>query len=501
MVFAFKFPDLGEGIHEGKIVKWLVKEGDPIKADQIIAEVETDKAVVELPSPASGVLLKRYFQEGQTVLVGKVVVAIGSQDEQAPEAEEEAEKQAPATEHAKVVPMSASEAHHFEGEEHKLHVTIHGERPIEEKTGVQPTASQPPTNAFVQPAPSSQQTVVSQAPSSQAVQPIQVLATPATRSLARELGVDLSQVRGSGPGGRVMPEDVKKFAEESKSSGALSQAVQGVVSQVQGGSGSQAAQSGQAPVQQLSAMQGQQKIVGWEYPKINFPTENVDRVPITPLRKAIVQKMSESKRWIPHVTHFDEADVTRLEEIRQSAKQQVEAQGVKLTMLPFVAKAALNALKQFQEFNSSFDFEKQEIVLKKFYNLGIAVDTPDGLIVPVIKDAAAKNIVELAKEIHEVADRARERKNPLEELRGGTFTITNIGSVGGTGATPVINFPESAILGVFRAKDKPVAVEGKVVVRKIMPLCVSFDHRIIDGGTAARFLQTIVKQLEDPSLL
>lgn len=493
MVFAFKFPDLGEGIHEGKIVKWLVREGDALKADQIIAEVETDKAVVELPSPATGTLLKRYFEEGQVVQVGKIVVAIGSPGEAVPEQESDAEAKQEHVEHAKVVPIPSTQAHHFEGEAHKLHVTVHGDRPEEQKGAgeaeVKPSRQiesfiQSQQVQVAQPYSPAQATVAQSPPVSSATSPTtsastRVLATPATRVLARELGVDLSQVGGSGPGGRVMPEDVKKHAEETKSG--ASQKVSLVSPEVQ-----------------------KQFVLPpeFQHPKLSIPEgAPVERVPLSPIRKAISQKMSESKRWVPHVTHFDEADVTRLEEIRQAAKAQAEAQGVKLTTLPFLAKAVVNSLKQFPEFNSSFDAERQELVLKKYYNLGFAVDTADGLIVVVIKNADGKGIMEFAKEVPALAEKARERKAALDEIRGGTFTITNIGSIGGVGATPIINFPEAAILGVFRAKDKPVVVEGKIVVRKIMPLCVSFDHRIIDGAQAARFLAHIVKQLEDPTLM
>ncbi len=467
MVFAFKFPDLGEGIHEGKIVKWLVKEGDSVKADQIIAEVETDKAVVELPSPATGTMLKLYFQQGEIVQVGKVVVAIGSPGEQVPQQEAEAEALAPAgVEHAKVVPLTLAQSHQIEGEAPKLHVTIEGERAVSV-----PQPYQPQVQASVPSSPASGN----------------VLATPATRALAREMGVDLSAVRGSGPGGRVMPEDVKKHAQMPKGSAPVQQA-------------SQTSTSVASATQQMASAPAGVP-ADFQYPKLSFPTEGIERVPLSPLRKAIVQKMNESNRWIPQVTHFDEADITHLEAVRQSAKGPAEEVGVKLTMLPFVAKAVANALKQFPEFNSSLDYEKQELVLKKFYNLGFAVDTDEGLIVVVIKDAGSKGIMEFAQQIPALAEKARERKASLDEIRGGTFTITNIGSVGGVGATPIINFPEAAILGIFRAKDKPVVVEGKIEVRKVMPLCVSFDHRIIDGAQAARFLAFVVKQLEDPSLL
>lgn len=539
MVFAFKFPDLGEGIHEGKIVKWLVADGDAVKADQIIAEVETDKAVVELPSPASGTILKRYFGQGQVVQVGKVVVAIGSPGEAAPEQEAEAEKQAPpGVEHAKVVSLPPSQAHHFEGEVHKLHVTVHGERQVEEKPRqVQPAGSQlvqPPATVpakQVQPAgsqpvqqpslPLSPPVLVQPVAVSQPVQalqfskqasqpslpatPGQVLATPATRALARELGVELAQVKGSGPGGRVMPEDVKRQAEMSKGGGTV------IAGQVQLPSSTQTSPASTGALQQTQAALSTPSNaiipsptalpLEFQYPKLSLPSEAIERVPLSPIRKAIVQKMVESKRWIPHVTHFDEADITRLEEIRQSAKKQLEEEGVKLTMLSFIAKAVVNALQNFPEFNSTLDYEKQELVLKKYYNLGFAVDTPEGLMVVVVKDAQSKGIMEFAREIPALAEKARGRKASLDEIRGGTFTITNIGSVGGVGATPIINFPESAILGVFRAKDKPVVADGKIVVRKIMPLAVSFDHRIIDGAKAARFLGFIVQQLEDPTLL
>lgn len=457
MVFAFNFPDLGEGIHEGKLVRWLVKEGDAIKADQIIAEVETDKAVVELPSPASGTLLKKYFEEGQVVHLGQIVVAIGSQGEAVPPQHAGSAQ----GESVKVVPVSApspSETH-VPG---KINVSIVPSRP-----------SLPLPVLVSASRPSFQSDVQASTPAGA------VLATPATRAFARELGVDLTKVKGSGPGGRIMPEDVKRFSQ-------------------QGGSPAQVQGASTVPTGVVSAAPAAQ---GFEYPKVSFTDPRVERVPLTPLRKAIAQKMVDSNRWLPQVTHFDEADVTRLEELRQASKTRAQEQGVKLTLLPFVAKAALNALVEFPEFNSSIDVEKQELVLRKYYNLGIAVETPEGLIVVSIKDAQKKGVWELASEIQSLAGKARERKASLEEVRGSTFTITNIGSVAGTGATPLVNFPEAAILGLFRAKDKPVVREGQVVVRKMMPLCVSFDHRVIDGAAAARFTATIVRQLEDPATL
>ncbi|HLC69379.1 MAG TPA: dihydrolipoamide acetyltransferase family protein [Candidatus Bilamarchaeaceae archaeon] len=416
MAFEFKLPDLGEGIHEGEIKKWLVKEGDKVEADQPLAELETDKAVVEMPSPKAGVILKTFGKEGEKVKVGQILIVIGA------EGEKWGEKAA----------------------EEKPIEPIHEEEPAKPPATSQPVAvprsPTPPT------------------------EPGHVLATPRVRKLARETGVDISTVKGTGPGGRVTEEDVQKAAKgETAPAAAVA-----------------------APATQKTPI-----IIEGE----------VERIPFKGVRRKVAEHMVTSMQTAMHVTHMDEVDVTDLAKVREQEKEKAKTQGVHLTYLPFIVKAAVVALKEFPYFNASLDEEKQEMVLKKYYNIGIAVDTDEGLMVPVVKNVQQKNMIDIAREITEMAERARTRKIALEELRGGSFTITNIGSIGGNYATPIINYPEVAILGVYRMYDKPIVKEGQITIRKVLNLSVTFDHRVIDGAMAARFMNTIKKHLEDPGLL
>src|SRR3989344_41020 len=416
MAFEFKLPDLGEGIHEGEIKKWLVKEGDKVEADQPLAELETDKAVVEMPSPKAGVILKTFGKEGEKVKVGQILIVIGA------EGEKWGEKAA----------------------EEKPIEPIHEEEPAKPPATSQPVAvprsPTPPT------------------------EPGHVLATPRGRKLARETGVDISTVKGTGPGGRVTEEDVQKAAKgETAPAAAVA-----------------------APATQKTPI-----IIEGE----------VERIPFKGVRRKVAEHMVTSMQTAMHVTHMDEVDVTDLAKVREQEKEKAKTQGVHLTYLPFIVKAAVVALKEFPYFNASLDEEKQEMVLKKYYNIGIAVDTDEGLMVPVVKNVQQKNMIDIAREITEMAERARTRKIALEDLRGGSFTITNIGSIGGNYATPIINYPEVAILGVYRMYDKPIVKEGQITIRKVLNLSVTFDHRVIDGAMAARFMNTIKKHLEDPGLL
>lgn len=413
----FKFPDVGEGIHEGTIVKWRVKEGDAVKADQVIVEVETDKAVVELPSPASGNILKINFREGEVVKVGEVLVAIGEPGETVPAATKPSQKLAP-------VPGA-------------------------------PKAGQP----AVPPQPSAGG--------------MAVLATPATRQLARDLGVDISKVKGSGPAGRISEDDVRKTA------GAVAQRP-----------------VAQAPTAQLPGAP--------TAPSVSVVVESREgdqRIPLTGVRKIIAERMTYSKTHIPHACGMDDVDVTRLVEIREKEKRNFEPKGVKLTYLPFIVKACAIALKKYPYMNAHFDEAKNEIVLKKDINIGIAVATPEGLVVPVVKDIERKSIVEIAQDIEHLATAARERKLRLEDIRGGTFTITNVGSVGARYSTPIINPPEVAILGVHRIKEMPLVVKGKIKPRMVMGISLCFDHRVVDGAVSTEFTNAVKQHLEDPDLM
>jgi pyruvate dehydrogenase E2 component (dihydrolipoamide acetyltransferase) len=409
MAFVFNFPDVGEGIHEGRVVEWLVAEGDTVAEDQALLKVETDKAVVELPSPHTGTVLRLHVAADATIFVGDALVTIGSPDEELPE--------------DRAAPAEAA------------------------------TASVPSPVALE-----------ADAPAAPAVAARRPLATPRTRALARKLGVDLSQIAGSGSGGRITDEDVQRTADGGGVAPTAPVAPAGVVA---------------------AAADGE-----------------VERVPISHLRKVIANAMRASKHNAAHVTHVDEADVTDLVAHYRRAKPAIEERtGVRLTLLPFFIKALVATLEKYPMFNASIDEERQEILFKKYFNIGVAVDTPEGLIVPVIRDANSKNLVELAEEITDKAARARSRELTLEELKGGSCTITNIGPLGGVFATPIINQPELAIVGLHAIKERPEVVDGEIAIRKMMYLSISFDHRYIDGAEAARFMSDMVRLVSEPMVL
>lgn len=407
MAKEFRFPDVGEGITEGELVRWLVKEGEEIQEDQVIAEVETDKAVVELPSPYAGVILKRNFKEKDIVRVGEALVVIGEKGEALEE--EPGEKKEEKAEEARPAGIVGQ--------------IIESRQEIRE-----------------------------------------VLATPKVRRLALELGVDLSQVRGSGPEGRITEEDISRAPARKKP-----------------------AVEARRPVPKIKS-------------KFDFYGE-VERLPLRGVRRATAKKMSESTAKAAHVTHFDEADVTELARVREELRPKAQKKNIKLTYLPIIVKAAIAALKLHPLLNATLDDEEEEIIIKKYYNIGIAVDVPDGLIVPVVKLANIKSLFELAAEIQQLAWAAKARTLDLADLKGGTFSITNVGMLGGEFATPIINYPEVAILATLRIADRVRVKDGKIAIRKTLPLCLSFDHRVIDGAEAARFINDLVKHLEKPSLL
>lgn len=438
MAVEFKFPDVGEGITEGEIKKWLVKEGDKIKEHDVLAEVETDKAIVQIPSPASGKILKLYHKEGDTIHVGEVMATIGSPGENIPE--KPAQVKQPVVKPAGVVGYleEAPEEEEFICPVCKIKFPT--KDALNEHNAIHKL--QKGLRAEAAPSP--------------------ILAAPATRRVARESGVDLSKIRGTGLGGRVTEEDVRKFAQSA---------------------GVHAEHPGVTVVKKYD-------LYGY-----------VDRIPLKGVRKAMAKRMVESATKIPHVTSMDEADVTELWNLREREKKVAELKGIKLTFLPFIIKSCVHALKEHLYVNSTLDDEHEEIILKKYYNIGLAIDTDDGLIVPVIKGANNKSILQIAQEIQELAEKTRNRTIDLGDLKGGTFTITNYGSIRGNWGTPLINYPEVAILGVGRIFEKLNIKEGKVFVRKILPLSLSFDHRLIDGAYAARFMQTLIEHLEDPDLI
>ncbi|MCL5021980.1 MAG: 2-oxo acid dehydrogenase subunit E2 [Nitrospirae bacterium] len=412
MPFAFVLPDLGEGTTEGEIRKWVVKEGDDVEAHQTVLEMETDKAVVEVPSPKKGKVLKINKQEGEIVKVGEVLMTLTLEGEVAPEVKPKAEE--------KPKPEEKPESREEIRPETK-------EKPAEE--------ARPKSVSVVGVLPEEEEAV---------------LATPAIRALAKEQGVELDAVKGTGPGGSITKEDVMKVSKEKKP----------------------------------------EDLYG--------PTE---RIPLRGLRRTIAKNMVLSQKTTAFVTGMEEADITDLWNLREQEKKGLREKGVHLTFLPFFIKAVYHALTEYPMMNASLDDEREEIVIKKYYTIAVAVDTPEGLMVPVIKDAVQKTIHELSLELQDLSQKARDRKIKLEEMRGSSFTITNYGHFGGIFATPIINHPDVAILGTGRIVERPWVKGGKIVIRKILPLSLTFDHRVTDGVYASQFLMKVVSYLEDPALL
>jgi len=389
MAFDFTLPDLGEGITEAEIRKWLVRVGDTVEEHQPVVEVETDKAVVEVPTPRSGKVLSLARGEGEIVSVGETLLSIGT------EGEAEAEKLEK--------PKARS-------------VSVVGELPEAEESS-----------------------------------PSQVLATPAVRALAREKGIPLEGIPGTGPRGSITREDLLSAGLKKDSRG--------------------------------------------------DEAGEVERIPFRGLRRTIARNLLKSHQMTVCVTGMEEVDVTDLWNLRVREKAGLDARGIHLTYFPFIIKAVQHALREHPYLNASVDEDGEAIILKKYCNIGFAVDTPEGLIVPVLRDVEKKSIIDLAGELHDLSARARERTITLAEMKGSSFTISNFGQFGGGFATPIINYPDVAILGCGKITDKPWVVKGEIAIRKILPLSLTFDHRVTDGGDATRFLSRVASYLEDPALL
>jgi pyruvate dehydrogenase E2 component (dihydrolipoamide acetyltransferase) len=411
MAFNFVLPDLGEGIAEGEIRKWLVKEGSIVEEHQAILEIETDKAVVEVPSPKGGTVLKINKEEGSSVKVGEVLIVIG-------EIGEKIGEQPPIKEKPK-------------GERPKS-VSVVGELPEEEEE-LKPAAAWPKLASVTGRRSDHEETTI--------------LAVPSVRVFAKEQGISLDKIKGSGPGGSISREDVLKAA------------------------------------------------------KLSLKAEDqygpFERVAIKGLRKTIAKNLILAQKTMAFVTETDEADITDLWDLRAREKKALEDKGVHLTFVPFFMKAIQHTLMEFGTFNASVDEEREEILLKKYFNIGVAVDTAEGLI--VIKNVEKKTIRELAEELQSLSKQARDRTVKLEDLRGSSFTITNYGTYGSIYATPIVNYPDVAILGTGKITDKPWVKGGQIKVRKILPLSLTFDHRVNDGAGAAKFLTRLLRYLEDPA--
>ena len=421
---AYKLPDLGEGIHEGEILAVMVKVGQEVKEGDIILEVETDKAAVEIPSPHTGRIEEIFVKPGDVVNVGDVMMTF-SGGEKAVDVAEKEPAETPANQAEKVAQAPSS--------------------PAQTTTGPVP-------------------------------------ASPATRRLAREMGVDLHQVNPTGPAGLVTAEDVRAFADKGP--------------------------TGQKDVPTPAVSEAESHSAHVPIPTLpDFEKwGSVERIPFRSIRRATARQMSLAWSQIPHVNSQDVIDVTKLEAFRQKHKAEIERVGGKLTLTVFALKAIATALKTYPNFNATLDTVNSEIIIKHYYNIGVAVNTDSGLIVPVVRDVDRKSIRELAVELNDLVQRTRARKTPVEEMQGGTFTITNAGAMGGGFFAPIINYPEVAILGVGQARMQPVAREKEkgnfvIVPRLMMPVVLCIDHRVLDGADAIRFLRVLVDTLEDPDEL
>jgi pyruvate dehydrogenase E2 component (dihydrolipoamide acetyltransferase) len=479
MAYEFKFPDVGEGITEGELLSWKVKEGDQVAQDQTLAEMETDKAVVEMPSPRAGKVLKLHAAEGDIVNVGDVLVTI-----EEPAAVAAAPGPAAAVPPTEAPPAAAGTA-----------------APVAVAAARAPEA-EPYTGSVVgrlEEAPEEEEEARRPAAQAAPVQGAEVLAMPSIRALARELGVDLGGLRGTGPGGRILKQDVEDMAE-TLAYGAAGPATAGPASAVAAAEAAAAAPS-EAP--RPAPARGEAAPLA---PLLGGVIENdaygpVERVLFRGVRRSMARRMAEAVAKQAQVTTMDEADVTVIKRIREKERTLAAERGVRLTYLAFVVKACTASLKRFPRLNAVLDESGEEFLVKRYYNVGIAVDTKYGLMVPNIKDADRKSIFRIAGEIVDLVDQADERKIDLQGFRGGTFSITNYGAIGGLYATPVINYPEVAILGMGRVKETPAVREGQIVTRLMLPLALTFDHRLVDGAEAARFLNLVIGYLEDPDLL
>lgn len=406
-----KIPFLAEGVETGVVVSILVKEGAQVKKDEILLELETNKATAPIPAPANGVVKQIHVKEGDEVSIGQLVVTLsesgGSSAVSAPVKEVK-----PSQVSARPTAVPAASDYHYES-----------------KSGFPPPAS------------------------------------PTVRKLAQQLGVDLSRVRGTESGGRITVEDVKSYLSRGQS----------------------------APSASQTAALSQPKPVSIDFSKWG----PVNKKALTPLRKTIGQKMHESWAAIPHVTQFDEADITVLLELRKKYAPDFDKKGAKLTVTGIILKALVELLKKYPKFNSSLDETANELVEKKYYHFGIAVDTEQGLIVPVLKNVDQKDLLQVSIELAQLAEKTRQRKVSIEDMQGGTFTVSNLGSIGGAHFTPIINRPEVAILGLGSGASKAVVKDGKIQARTMIPLCLSYDHRVIDGADGARFMKSLVELLEN----
>ena len=428
MRFIFHFPDIGEGITEGKIVEWYVEKGQEVKEGEHLVKMETDKVITDIPSPRDGTIVQRFGNEGEVINVDDALVELEIEGVEGEEAQTLAEFK----------PKGKSTS------------TVQ-----EEGFGVVGSLEVAGDAAFL---PASGEGLEQK--EDESVKPQgKAKATPVARALAKDLGIDINEIKGTGPAGRVMKRDIIAFSELKQKGGR----------QPERKKSSQIAAGPASEFEELSQ-----------------------------IRKAIARQMSVSKNTAAHMTVYEEVDVTKLNDLRRKNKEKFADRGAKLTYMPFILKAVVESLKRHKSLNAELDLENNRVVYKYEYHIGLAVDAPDGLVVPVIKDADQKSIFDLAVEIEDLASRAQKRELNINEVRGSTFTLTNFGAIAGISGTPVINYPEVGILGLGRIMDAAVIRNGELAIGTILPLSLSVDHRLIDGGDAVRFLRDIMEYLSDP---
>jgi len=458
MSLEFEFPDTGEGVTEGKFLDWKIEEGDKVEEDQVIAEAETDKAVVEIPAPADGVVKNFKASPGDKVEVGQVILEMETEEniEEGPEEEiGEGEEETPEDSKASSTDFSSSTSGDV--------LALPKVRKLAEEKGIElgdiKTGERITEEELIEYAENGKSEASEETSSSSSKVPGEskgLNASPSVRRLAREKGLDISEIDGSGRGGEVLRNDVLE-AEEDESSG--NERPSSETHSVETGEG------------------------------------EVERVEMNQVKKMTGSKMEKARFTAPHVTHMDTADVTKLVKLRESVKDDISEH---LTYLPFIMKACYVAMKDHPDLNAELDEEKDEIVRKKYYDFNIAVDTDRGLLVPKIEEVDEKNLVELASGISDLVDKAQGGDISPGAMQGGTFSITNIGAIGGEGFTPIINYPQVAILGVGKIQETPEVVDGEIQVRNTLKLSLSYDHRVIDGAEAARFMNNVIENLEEP---
>lgn len=423
-----KVPHLAEGVDSGTVVSVLVKEGDAVKKDQTVVELESNKAVATISAPGDGSVAKVHVKEGDVVPVGGLLMTLGASSGAAPAPQPSAQPQPSAKQPAA---PAAQQAPQTVAQQPPAQATAPADYQYESKSGFPPPAS------------------------------------PSLRKMARELGIDLTRIRGSEHGGRITLEDVRQHMAR----------LQAAAFSAQPGTKSAAKPSP----------------LGIDFSKWG----TVQKKPLSQLRKSISQAMSDSWQSVPRVTQFDDINIEGLMKLRKKFAAEYEKKGAKLTLLPFVIKALVQSLKEFPVFNTSLDEAAGEVIYKEYYHIGIAVDTEHGLMVPVLRDADKKNLLEISKDVAELAEKTRARKISVDEMRGGTFTISNQGGLGGRHFTPIVNKPEVAIMGLGRGFQTAVVTEGKIQAQMVLPVALSYDHRVIDGGSAARFIVYFAEALNN----